>query len=251
VAPPSPCLSLLVLTEDSGADGHATVTALVKKMLGLLVQGYGAHRIEWVPRTEEARRAMSGTAWKSNERGRRVDLHQIIAGKLLESNPSGFVLFHVDGDRTWTDRASSENVAKLDQVTRTRVEQHVTAVLGKRDRLAEKDERMARLLPLIPFYSIESWVLQNGAEGRRLCEESGCGRHVETFATWEKDRTLLDDVQRPKDATCLRDRHNAELAGADFPAQAVFDAGRSFAATVCRLLDCPALGEALGRTAAP
>ena len=66
--------SLLIITEDSGAEGHATIVAVVKRMLQLI----------------------------------RATALRTIATKL--GRKDGFVLFHIDGDQTWTERRSSENV---------------------------------------------------------------------------------------------------------------------------------------------
>lgn len=245
---PSPVLSILVLTEDSAEDGRATVLALVKKMLGVIEPGYGSHRIEWAPATPKAQQAMRGNAWKGKDHRKAVDLFQSIATKLAERDPPGMVLFHIDGDRSWTGRESSENVAKFQAKVPVGVRQLVRAALEKKGRLEEEEERMGRLLPLVPYYSIEAWLLQNTVEGRRLCLNNRCSEHLEAFNTWAADRSLLDDVLEPKDATCLGDRHNLELAGAGFPAEPVYDAGRSFTAAVNALCECNVLCECLKDT---
>ena len=53
-------LSIVILTEDSGKDGRATVEALVRRMLHLVVSGHGSHRIDFVPRDPREEEAMRG-----------------------------------------------------------------------------------------------------------------------------------------------------------------------------------------------
>lgn len=47
-----PCLTILVLTEDSGEQAHATWETLLKKTFGALVTGTQTHRIAFEPQTE-------------------------------------------------------------------------------------------------------------------------------------------------------------------------------------------------------
>jgi hypothetical protein len=53
-------LSIVLLTEDSGKDGRATLEALTREMLDLVVPGYGSHRIKFVPRDPREEEAMRG-----------------------------------------------------------------------------------------------------------------------------------------------------------------------------------------------
>lgn len=248
----SPCLSILLLTEDSGRDSHETLRALVKKMLLLVDPACQTQpqRIELCPQPERAARAMHANIWKSRsprDRFKLVDLRETIATKLLEED--GFVFFHFDGDRPWGERTESENVARFDEFVRAYVEPIVEDRLRRRGVLEEKPLRMERIRPLVPFYSIEAWLYQNTTEGAHLCQERGCGRHVELFAEWARDRARLDEVVRPKSEVCFKAERNRHLAEHGFPAQEVFAADRSFAATVISLLDCEDLCAAIARTA--
>lgn len=84
---------------------------------------------------------------------------------------------------------------------------------------------MARLLPVIPFYSVEAWVLRNTVEGRRLCELHSCGQHLHSFKQLEVNRTLLDEIHKPKESTRLGAAYHLQLAGLGYPPEAVYDAG--------------------------
>jgi hypothetical protein len=249
-------LSILILTEDSAKDSHETITALAKKMLDLVVPRCGTHRIEFEPQNALARQAMRGNLWKSKnprDRQKLVDLRQSIATKLVEGKlvegetVPGFVLFHVDGDRSWAEQKLSENVALFETFIRIYVEPIVTNALTKRGILGELHARMMRLRRLTPFYSIEAWLYQNTAEARRRCAEA-CGRHLDRIAAWEADRGLLDELYKPKEHLCFGASHNLGLATTRFPAEDAFRANKSYCAAVMDLLACADLCAALERT---
>jgi hypothetical protein len=115
----------------------------------------------------------------------------------------------------------------------------------------EHAERLARLRLLVPFYSIEAWLYQNTREAARLCDEDGCKQCKPTLEAWARERASLDNVSRPKEKLCLRDKYNTRLAAAGFPADEVFAADASFTKAVTELLDCAELMSALERTFAP
>ena len=166
------CLSILLLTEDSAEDAHDTLAALAKRMLQLIVPQCGTHRIDFRPANDDAKRIMRANFWKSEKpRDHRkiTDLKRTIATKLSEAEPPGFVFFHVDGDRSWSLRSTSENRQKFEDRIRFGVEQLVAGAIEKKTALRERNAKidqqaalrereatMARLHLLMPFYSIES-----------------------------------------------------------------------------------------------
>ncbi|MGK4006896.1 hypothetical protein WMF31_30010 [Sorangium sp. So ce1036] len=253
-------LSILVLTEDSAAGSCETIAALVKKMLLLMDSACRTHLIAFEPQDEQAQRAMRGNLWKSRnpfDRQKIVLLGRAIAAKLIE-DPIGFVAFHVDGDRRWAERASSENVPKFAEFVSTYVQPGIDNALRRqraRDALTTSDQdiaraaaaAVARLLRLTPFRSIEAWLYQNTAEARRLCQVA-CGRHVAKIDGWAADRGALDELEDPKAELCLGSEHHLDLAQRAFPADEVFEANKSYAAAVIGLLDCADLCAALART---
>lgn len=225
--------SLLVLTEDGAPTAHATIVAVVKRMLQLVDPAYQTHRIGFEPKDEQAQKAIQGSRWKDDSprhHAERTLALRTIATKLARED--GFVFFHIDGDRAWPKRATSENAAKFETMVVARVRQILQRPGTKSEDI---DRRLGRLFPVIPFYSIEAWLFQHTVLGIRLCREHHDGSHVALFEAWAKDRTKLDDVERPKEQVCLKSAHNKDCAGAGFPAQEVFDAGRSYAACVERL----------------
>jgi len=236
---------MLVLTEDSGRDGHATVLALVTKMFRLLDASCETHRIAFEPRNEQAQRAVRGPRWKSTDARDAADLTTLWATIATRLATGGFVSFHVDGDRRWSERASSEHAAKFDAIVRTRVRNVLRA---KRVSPAEVDALMGRLFAVMPYYSIESWLFQNTRTAIELCRAHHDGRDVERLEAWALDRTSFDEIEKPKETLCLRDQHNLALARNAYPADEVYGAGCSFAEAVNLMLANNELLKALAST---
>lgn len=253
-----PSLSILVLTEDTAKDAAATVTELVRSILLHAEPTTQTHRIEFRPLDPDDEAAMATRAdmWKSTKSDDErfiVALARRIATKLREE--SGFVVFHFDGDRVWSERATSDNVTKFD-LFRNRVrqllstpKQHRASARGSADRPDAVDPAMQRLLTLVPFWSIEAWLFQNVEVGTRTCQTRKCGRHVSTLSKWKATRSLLDEERKPKTLLCFGSTYNLELARRGFPLSEVVEVRKSLAATVEHFQSCAALRAALRATA--
>lgn len=185
-----------------------------------------------------------------------VDLKREMATKILEDAPPGYVLFHFDGDRPWGERERSETTRAFESF-REQLRPLIEHNLRERDLVSEADDielsvtdRLHRICPLTPHYSIEAWLYQNTGRARELCEQ-GCGRHIEVIAEWERDRARLDELVKPK-LNC-RKLHNDELAQSFTSALAdeLYKLGKSFHHTVERLRTCPGLVDALRTTWEP
>ena len=269
--------SVLVLSEDSGEGAHDTLATLAKKMFLLIDPACQTQHVRFEPpESEGARQALRGNLWKSElprDQPKRRDLIGYVATKLFEG-PRSFVLFHLDGDRTWSEARSSSPAAESENVLKFRrfIEHEVLQFVElRRRRMAEIPRRsvgvssapspapgahvpdMRQLLLAVPFYSIEAWLLQNVERAKELCtKHPRCGgAHVPILEEWARYRGALDEVPRPKEQICFRDAHNRDLAGPGFPAEAVYDARKSFAETVDHLMECPMLLAALESTRAP
>lgn len=243
--------SFLVLGEDSAGDAHATLVTLARKILRVVDPYYDEQHVRFEPPQDATvRAALRGNLWKSKEPRdypKRRELIGYIATKLLEGERA-FVLYHVDGDRKWAERESGENVRKFHEFIETDVRQFIDHRLQKSGRAAG-EVSLSQLVLMVPFYSIEAWLFQNVHAGRRLCKENErCrGQHIERFDAWEKDRTLLDDVVKPKEAVCFRSNHNHTLAkGLDV--DAVYYAERSLHATVEAMMASEPLSRGLAAT---
>jgi hypothetical protein len=258
-----PCLSVLLLTEDSGAEAFATFRRLAKELLKQVDPAVQTQPevLAFEPvRNKEALQALHANVWKSNKKddhGKQVELVRTLATQLLLEN--GWAFFHFDGDRAWADRGSSENASKfksriwekvrlLIQMKLKEKEKQGGKLPASADTEARATQRMSRLKTVVPFYSIEAWLFQNTREAVRLCEAHSSGRDAEQFRKWEQDRTALDEVLKPKEQVCLGAKHNLELATNGFPAREVHSAGKSFAGVVEALNQDVELREALSRT---
>ena len=252
---------ILVLTEDSGDQAQPTIQKLLKEALKLLDESVDLNpnriRLEPLPENESARLAVRANQWKEQPPTiETIRLLGLIATRLVE--PAGFVVFHFDTDRVWAERHNSENRQKFETLIRERVRRILRGEVPapqfgpQRPRpmlTAEQIElALKRLLVLSPCYSIESWLYQSTKEVLAYCQERHDSEaHVLRIQSWAADRTLLDDVSRPKHEalTCVGDLHNEALAKA-FPADEVCLAERSFFESVERLRSCSALVKALG-----
>src|SRR5262245_42845424 len=92
--------SILLVSEDGGADAIPSLRALTHKLLRLVAPNYQRQGVEIEPlQHAEAARSATGQYWKSTQskdRQQKVALLREIASKLAEGETS-FVLFHIDG----------------------------------------------------------------------------------------------------------------------------------------------------------
>ncbi|WP_437729943.1 hypothetical protein [Sorangium sp. So ce1335] len=244
--------SILVLSEDSAGGAHDTLVALAKNLLRLVDSSYDWQQVRFEPpEGEGVRKALRGNLWKSREPRdyrARLDLIGYIATKLLEGDRA-FVLYHIDGDRPWTEREASENVTKFRSFIETDVRQFVEHRRRQTGRAPAGDLALSQLLLVVPYYSIEAWLFQNTRAGARFCEENpACrGKHVSLFQAWANDRGALDEIVKPKNQVCFKDGHNRQLAeGLDV--EAVYYAEKSLHHAVESLHQNAALLAALAAT---
>lgn len=224
-------LSVLVLTEDTAGDAHATVTAIAKKVLFLLEPALDVARLSFDRADERARAGMGFNFYKSRnprDHGKKVALAQAIATHLLHADGPTAVLVHIDADRPWAGDldVACENVTRFHE-----------AVLGPVATLLEQKgrrDRLAHLALLVPFYSIESWLYQNTSEALKICQEQH-PRHasaVPRLEDWRDAPHTLDGHPQPKDAISLGSKYNRRLAESSFPAGRVYKLGLSFTHSV-------------------
>lgn len=167
--------------------------------------------------------------------------------------PNSFVLFHIDGDRPWRERHTSENTEKfqkfratLPQVAdRGRANNPRPSVNVGAHNESPPELHLEHLLLICPFRSVEAWLYQNIRVALDLCTREHKGAHVAKLQGWEEQRAELDELPAPEKALCLGKMFNLELATRGFPARAAYDVKKSFAESVDRLRDCAALVEAL------
>jgi hypothetical protein len=243
-------LHILILSEDSGSNGVATVRELARCMLRLVDRSYQEKRVEFEPDGEEAQRAMHRNGYLANTpdgRRKRVILARDIARHIFNSR--GIVLLHVDADQAWKDRATpSKLIRDFHDVTTVNVSRVVDDLLAKNQSTRGKEDIMSSLCLVAPYWCIESWLYQNTVVAGALCHMHYSGRDADRFEHWKQHRDELDDVDKPKAQICLHDKFNHDLASQGFPSRAVDEVGKSFHETVERLRSSPALVAALAAT---
>lgn len=199
--------------------------AILEKLLRRFEDDGFTRRVEIVPADPKLRPILIANRWRSTQprdEAEKRELWKYLARKVAE--PGGFVVFHYDGDESWSRRAESSARAQFDREIRRRVEQVLVASPRvPRDAIAG---HLARLIECVPFYSVEAWTYQATERAIALCREKHRGTDVNRFEAWGRDRTALDDLPKPKDEICLRDAHNADL-GKHVPVWEVAQAGRS------------------------
>lgn len=254
----NPQLSILLLTEDSGAQAYHALRVFMAKLLNHIMPGVVTRDDTrfWELASPEARSMMRNNGWKAPTRPDLVRFRQYLATKLRQKY--GFVFLHIDGDRIYSERAESENMQKFDSMIRQPVRIILGGAVSRRPgatkSLTETEpnavgRQLAKLVLIAPFYSIEAWYYQNGSRALGFCPgppacRRGCAAKL---AVWQTDRGLLDEVWKPKNELCFGDRHNAELADAQYPLALVLNAGRSLSDTMKALRVCAELVEALER----
>lgn len=265
-----PILTLLVLTEDSSKHGHDVIRYLVTRMLEMIVPEFRSDRVRFEPPEKKPRElALQPNTWRGkspDNRRKRIELFRAIANTLMEC--AGFVLFHFDGDKKWSEKDSSQNYQDFKNILCDGVRKQIEMNNEERkspsiqSRLPpnrrkpplkpqEIEQGMSRLLPIVPFYSIEAWLYQNTKEAIKCCQKKCQGNHIKDFKKFEEDRASLDEIEQPKENDCIKADYNLELARTFSRelAETVYDLQKSFFHTVDRLKACEELFTLLKKTA--
>lgn len=196
---------------------------------------------------------MRGNTWKSaDDRDRQVRLLRYIARRL--SQPATFVLFHIDGDRPWSQHEDCENIRKFHRLILDRLPQVAvagrahTAALRDTSPVAPPQPKLAHLLLLCPFYSIEAWLYQNFPAATALCQDAHGYAHRQCWEAWHAQPAVIEELSQPKLVCCLAAKYNLVLASRQFPAEQLYYRDQSFTKSVNRLMNCEALCAALAQT---
>lgn len=242
----APVASIRLFPEDKAKGSHQAIIRLLQRMLLQIDPYTQTQRIPIEPTDDDDMvLVMRANRWK--EKGGvgaddRRRLIRTIATELLRGD-NHFVAVHIDGDRRWGERATSENLQKWSR----QVERPLRDLIRDRRGAEHVGPAMSRLFLVTPFYSLEAWTYQHTREARARC----CGRHAEEIEGWAHDRGLLDEVLKPKEHLCLEDMHNAELASGRYPADEVLRAGKSWWLTAFGLASSPDLRRALRASWSP
>jgi hypothetical protein len=218
-----------IFTED-GYDSQSTIEAILKRLFVAAFGPVNTSAVQFHAARPLHRKMLSGNSWQSSSRQDqrlKTDLINEIANLTKMANT--FVVFHYDGDRPWAAKHSAVLPAKFDELT---------ALIRSQHRDAQR-----RIIPLVPFYAMESWVYQD-IEG---CRRNG-GNEV-MLSNWSADRGALDEVVRPHLEMPFGKKNNAELAKGltNAVVSEVVAAQKSLAAAVSAVRQCSDLRLALER----
>jgi len=248
----TPALSVLVLTEDSGKDAHGTVKAILKQVFKFLEPDCQTQRILFEEAEPGIQRFMHGNAWKGvlsqgkshrwGDNRRLANFHQALGGYLC-TDPRSVVIVHIDGDRPWSKRKTSENLQKFHSL----IKEPIDALL----QLHAPGSTPDALILLCPFYSIEAWLYQNLTELPAIAATLSApnrDRLLALIQEWEEDPTRIEQIENPKVVCPLKAEHNLRLAIKSWPAAQIYERNQSFAESVERMRASKTLLEGLTAT---
>lgn len=240
--------TIYLFTEDSAADAQEVIEAIVRSLIRHLGNERGCpidlRRVRFIGLQSGIWQNAKGNRWKALQRRDRISIHRDIAGRVATSN--ALVIFHCDGDVVWENRRASANVAAFEGI-RAGIQSYSEALCYDAEQVARL---LSRVVPLIPFWEIESWLYQNTRAALEACETASFRADVPVFESWSRDRALLDEVESPKDTVSLGARANLRLATQQYPVAEVVAAGKSLAAALDALRACSDLMPALEQLAA-
>lgn len=223
-------MRFVIFSEDQHPDAPQVVTAFVKRLLQYVAptvqtgSSDGTQRPSFVPDIHH-KAVMSGNNWREAKlRSRRTEIIQLVQAIAdYLSTPDTFVIFHTDGDTKWSERHTSEIRGHFELRIVDRVKE-----LLRNSRLSEAEQNLAqaRLLHVVPHYSIEAWLYQNIDR----CRHHAPSHEHGLLDTWHDNPQLLDEVLKPKEALSIGNRHCHDLATNNFPKQRLLDAAASFVA---------------------
>lgn len=239
-----PCASILISTEDGGKRATSVVESIVRKILGFLDPNFRSNRFQFVPSTDIAARS---NAWKCCTTGgynEKIKFYRALATQVAQSGPHGFVVVHIDADTVWAKRAKSQNWQRFTNDLLIGVRQQLQAP----GTIQNIDALMARVIPMIPHYSIEAWLYQNSKVAADACLKRNNLEHARQVNAWKANRGALDEVYKPKETLCIGSRLNESLAQGGFPTSEVYNAGKSFSLIVDRFREANGLIGAMEST---
>ena len=233
----------LLVSEDGGQATRDALKRLLERMCELVVP-HSHSRRAWSDLKPSEQGAVSGFGWRDRTvRNARTDLLRRLVRHL--ARPDGFVFFHFDADSAWPrDGEPPEPGAQRAFGLLREDLRHQLDWLAKREGAHVDHAWLEKVIPVVPYFEIESWLLQNTQVARaqaQFCAREKQAATLSLVSEWEADRRALDEVAHPKDAVCFGDSANFTLAVDGYPTEAVFEVGASFARTVNTLVELPEL----------
>jgi hypothetical protein len=204
---------ILLITEDSSRQGIHVITTISKAILRRIFKHELRESIRFEPAEsdlalEKSISILHGNKWRSKGRFDEYairNLIQYVATIILQ--PGGFVFWHLDGDTIWSLREQAITPSQFNKIILDRVH---SLIDGKADPI-KLNSIKSKIKVIVPYYSIESWLFQNEELAIKLCQTHRYTEDITKFTAWSKDRSLLDEIMKPKDQVKMGSRYNNEL----------------------------------------
>ena len=208
----------LVLTEDSGKDGHAVVATLTRKLAARLDPWCQTQRLQLRQPGDELRRAAHALTWRGNDPLRR----HLIRALATTLGSSTFVVVHIDGDVAWSNREAGTTRNQFERM----VLSHVRGLL-------ELSAFRGHLLLMTPHCSIEAWLYLNLPAMESEVRDPGVrAKATAQIRQWLADHATLDEILALKNECVLLNKYNGPLALTAFPMADALARSPSLAATL-------------------
>lgn len=158
----------------------------------------------------------------------------------LIAQERSLVFFHFDGDLSWSKRSGFQRRDRfkdgiVDKV-RLILEGAGNLPLRSKDQV---DQCLARLMTVVPFYSIEAWVFHHREKMLEVCRRhcgAKHGQHAHSCGEWLNAPAQLEELEQIKERWCLRDGYNFHLVSdPSFPWAQLRRVGKSYSAFVNEL----------------
>jgi hypothetical protein len=222
--------------------------ALAKKIVRLVNPNCRTDLIDFSPvLNKELKWAAIPSNWMSSnpkDYQKLIQFRRFLANLLLEEN--SFVFFHFDADCPYHDFYNENKNKNFYDKYLNGILPYIQSIiyghLSKQHEMAQShliDNLIKKIMTLIPSYSIEAWLYQNFRVIFQIFDRD-FSNHSDRklFENWQKDPGQLDEIIQIKEKTALQDQYNSELATGSFPAQNIYDIGKSFHDSIQRIMDC-------------
>jgi len=238
-------LTFALYSEDR-ADADLDFKVLKELLLGMLQQvcpELKTNHIRIEPAQPARKERVCGSFWKAKPKaatGAQEHRRRLIRDVATAVQLGHVVFFHIDADEAWAAHRRCVNACEHWPT----FSRDVLAVLRYAGASLDHDDLKHALIMAMPYWEIESWAFANVARLRGILSDPG---DLAALAQWEHDLGRLDEIADIKEALSIRDGRTLELVQRrhGFPAAALIEVDKSYAAVVNRLRASPRVAQGL------